>query len=174
MVAVELTPFQSVKLFGWLRQPVLTLSWHDVKTSNFTWRQLRALGLTPEQLKRTQPVVQEWIQRGGIQLTDIPDMTIFPVNPLTDFGVDLSELWTLKCESGTMKSMGIEYKHLIDKGITPEIMAAFNMPLGAWNQLGFTEQHASYFTDAEAMHVFGIKRVELCSIIQTFRPPGAA
>ncbi len=42
MVAVELTPFQSVKLFGCLRQPVLTLSWHDVKTSNFTWRQLRA------------------------------------------------------------------------------------------------------------------------------------
>lgn len=171
MVAVRITPYQSTCLFGWWKQPILTLSWHDIKTNNFTWRQLRALDLTPEQLKNTQSCVTEWIQRGGIQITDIPDMTVFPVNPLTDFGVDLSELWSLKCECGEMKRMGITYDQLIERGITPQIMHAFNMPLSSWVDLGFNEKHAGYFSDAEARHVFAVQQNELQSIIRTFSPP---
>ena len=64
MSAVSLTAVQSVKLFGWWRQPILTLSWNDVKQQHFTWRQLRALGLEAAQLKRLQPDKHEWLQRG--------------------------------------------------------------------------------------------------------------
>jgi len=171
MVAVKISPYQSTSLFGWWNQPILTLSWHDIKQKNFTWRQLRALGLTAEQLKNTQSAVSEWIQRGGIQITDIPDMTVFPVNPLTDFGVDLSELWSLKCECGEMKRMGITYEQLIERGITPQIMHAFNMPLSSWVELGFGEEHAGYFSDTEARHVFAVQKNELLQIIRTFSPP---
>ena len=45
MSALSVTATQSVKLFGWWRQPILTLSWNDVKQYHFTWRQLRSLGL---------------------------------------------------------------------------------------------------------------------------------
>ena len=92
MSAVLINAVQSVKIFGFWRQPVLTLSWTDIKQHNLTWRQLRALGLEAEMLKRVQPDKAEWIQRGGIQVADLTDMTCFPVNPLTDFGVDLTEL----------------------------------------------------------------------------------
>ena len=173
MLAVEITPWQSVRLFGWWNQPTMTLCWTDIKLHSFTWRQMRALQIQPEQLKTIQPSVAEWIQRGGIQITDIPDMTVFPVNPLTHFGVDLSELWSLKCDCTTMKRMGISYAQLIDKGITPQIMAAFNMPLSSWVELGFTQQHAAYLSEPESMHVFSLPRTELRNIMTTFAPPKA-
>ena len=171
MVAVEITPWQSVRLFGWFNQPTMTLCWKDVKQHSFTWRQMRTLDIQPEQLKIIQPSVAEWIQRGGIMLTDIPDMTVFPVNPLTDFGVDLSELWSLKCDCATMRRMGITYDHLVEKGITPQIMKAFNITLSSWVDLGFSNQHAAYFSDSESMHVFALPRTELLNIVTTFAPP---
>lgn len=171
MSAVQLTPYQSTRIFGWWRQPILTLSWHDIKTNNFTWRQLRALELSPEELQLVQPLVKEWVQRGGIQITDIPDMIVFPVNPLTDFGVDLAELWDLKCDSTQLKHMGVRYDHLLDKGLTPQIMNAFRLSLSAWVELGFSEVHAAVFTDDEASAVFNIRKRELLSIIRSFAPP---
>jgi hypothetical protein len=65
-LAVPLSGYQSVSLFGWWRQPILVLAWQDVKYHHFTWRQLRALGLEAETLQRLQPDKQEWLQRGGI------------------------------------------------------------------------------------------------------------
>ncbi|MFN9901917.1 MAG: hypothetical protein ACK55Z_24675, partial [bacterium] len=88
-VGVHLNALQSVKLFGMWRQPILVLSWTDVKSNNFTWRHLRSLGIDAQSLKSLQPDKNEWIQRGGIQVSDLTDMLVFPVNPLTDFGVDL-------------------------------------------------------------------------------------
>jgi hypothetical protein len=171
MPAVRVTAYQSTCLFGWWKQPILTLSWHDIKTNNFTWRQLRTLELTADDLKLIQPIVKEWIQRGGIQITDILDMTIFPVNPLTDFGSDLSELWALKCESVQLSRMGITYDQLLDKGITPQIMKAFSLPLSVWVDLGFSEEHAAFFTEDESSLVFNIRKKELLGIIATFSPP---
>jgi hypothetical protein len=170
MPAVQLSPYQSISIFGWWRQPILTLSWHDIKTNNFTWLQLRALDLSPEELQLVQPLVKEWVQRGGIQINDIPDMTVFPVNPLTDFGVDLSELWGLKCESAQLRHMGVTYDHLLDKGLTPQIMNAFRLTLTAWVELGFSEVHAAVFTDDEASLVFKIRKQELLGIIRSFAP----
>ena len=84
-----------MKLFGWWRQPILTLSWKDVKQQHFTWRQLRTLGLEEAQLKQLQTNKHERLHRWGIQVSDLLDMTVFPVNPLTDFCVDLAHLWDL-------------------------------------------------------------------------------
>jgi hypothetical protein len=47
-----------------VEQPILSLTWNDVKQQHFTWRQLRALGLEAAQLKRLQPDKHEWLQRG--------------------------------------------------------------------------------------------------------------
>lgn len=72
--------------------------------------------------------------------------------------------------------MGITYDHLIDKGITPQIMAAFNMPLSLWVELGFSEQHTVLFSDAESMMVFALSKAELRNIVTmmiilSFAPP---
>lgn len=169
-VAVPVSAVQSIRLFGWIRQPILVLSWQDVKSQHFTWRGLRALGFDPETLVRLQPDKQEWLQRGGIQVTDLLDMTVFPVNPLVDFGVDLAELWQMRCGTSTMVSMGITFDQLIAKGITPQIMAAFGMPLSDWTELRFSPRHAELMSSEDCKLVFGIEKAEFIRMLHTIQP----
>lgn len=170
MSAVLVTAPQSVKIFGYWAQPILTLSWTDVKQHNLTWRQLRALGLSADELKRLQPDKTEWIQRGGIQTSDLIDMTTFPVNPLTDFGVDLAELWALRCSASQMAAMGITFEQLLAKGISPQIMGAFAMPLSDWSDLQFSAQHAEAMSADDALRVFALPKSELVRILKSFAP----
>ena len=172
-VGVHLNALQSVKLFGMWRQPILVLSWTDVKSHNFTWRYLRTVGIDAQSLKSLQPDKNEWIQRGGIQLSDLTDMLVFPVNPLTDFGVDLAELWQIRCNTTTLIAMGITFDQLIAKGITPQIMAAFALPLSDWTELGFRMHHAQAMSDEDCKLVFHIEKTEFINILQTCQPPGA-
>ena len=92
-----------LRLFGWWNQPRMVLTWNDVKCHCFTWRQMRALGISADAPKEVQPCKTEWIQRGGIQIEDLHDMTTFPVNPIIDFGCDLAELWKMKLSHDSMK-----------------------------------------------------------------------
>lgn len=170
MSAVLISAVQSVKIFGFWRQPVLTLSWTDIKQHNLTWRQLRALGLDAELLKRVQPDKSEWIQRGGIQVSDLIDMSCFPVNPLTDFGVDLAELWALRCSSAQMAAMGITFDHLLAKGITPQIMSAFAFTLSDWTELRFAAWHAEKMGEDDSQRVFALSKGELVRILHSFAP----
>lgn len=166
--SIKVTAVQSVRLFGWFVQPVLTLSWVDVKQRAFTWRQLRALGIEAAELMRLQPDKQEWLQRGGIQVADLLDMTIFPVNPLTDFGVDLAELWALKSTGTQMASMGITFDQLLAKGITPQIMSAFALPLSDWTELKFGVHHAQALGEDDCQRVFALSKAELVRIVSSF------
>ncbi len=172
-VGVRVSALQSIKLFGIWRQPILILSWTDVKYFNFTWRYLRAQGIDPQSLKNLQPDKNEWIQRGGIQLSDLTDMLVFPVNPLTDFGVDLAELWQIRSNTTTLIAMGITFDQLIAKGITPQIMAAFALPLSDWTELGFRIHHAQAMSDEDCKLVFHIEKTEFIKILQTCQPPNA-
>ena len=148
------------------------LAAHARKLSySFTWWQLRALGLETGQLQRLQPDKNEWLQSGGIQVSDLLDMTVFPVNPLTDFGVDLAELWQLRCGTATMVSMGITFDHLIAKGITPQVMAAFALPLSDWIELGFGLRHAEPMRPEDTTLVFGIEKAEFIRLLHTFQTP---
>ena len=170
-VGVSVSALQSIKVFGLWRQPVLVLSWTDVKNLNLTWRYLRTLGIDAQSLKNLQPDKNEWIQRGGIQLSDLHDMLVFPVNPLTDFGVDLAELWQMRCNTSILVSMGITFDQLIAKGITAQIMAAFALPLSDWIELGFGIEHAQGMRDDECKMVFNIEKTEFMNILKTCQPP---
>lgn len=163
-----MTALQSIKLFGILKQPIMVLSWQDVKYHNFTWRNLRALGLEARALQQLQPDKHEWLQRGGIQVADLTDMVVFPVNPLTDFGVDVAELWQMRCSASTFVSMGITFDHLTAKGITPQIMVAFALPLSDWTDLGFSLQHAEAMSAEDCQLVFGIQKSEFEQMLRTF------
>lgn len=167
-VAVPVTALQSIKLFGIFKQPIMVLSWQDVKYYNFTWRNLRALGIEAKALKELQPDKHEWLQRGGIQVADLMDMIVFPVNPLTDFGVDLAELWQMRCNTSALVSMGITFDNLVTKGITPQIMAAFSLPLSDWTELGFSSQHAQVMSNEDCQLVFGIEKNEFMKLLVTF------
>jgi hypothetical protein len=169
MLATKLSAEQSISLFGLWRQPVFTLSWADVKNENFTWKGLRALGLEPKQLQLMQPDKHEWLQRGGVNLQDLKDMTIFPVNPLLDYAVDLAELWAMGCTVDEMQKMNIEYEQLLQKGITPAIMAAFGLTLSAWADLGFKPSHAKCLSNEESNMIFGLQTQEVFQILRDYK-----
>lgn len=168
MLAIIIDAYQSIQLFGYRRQPILTLSWSDVKRENFTWRDLRDLNIKAEDLQQLQPDKQEWLQRGGVNMQDLKDMLIFPVNPLVDFGADLGELWNMQCSVDEMLKMQITYTQLVQKGITPAIMAAFRLPLSGWVQLGFQQQHAACMHPDETQLIFGLDPTELMCILNDF------
>ena len=168
MLAIKIDAYQSVQLFGYNRQPILTLSWNDVKRESFTWRDLRALNINASDLQQLQPDKQEWLQRGGVNMQDLKDMTVFPVNPLMDFGADLGELWNMQCSVDEMLKMQITYEQLIHKGITPAIMAAFRLPLSSWVQLGFEREHAAVMRNEETQLIFGLDQPELSNILSNF------
>jgi hypothetical protein len=65
-VGVAVSALQNINLFGIWRQPILVLSWTDVKYFNFTWRYLCALGidaLSGEGGTRTDGVHQRELHR---------------------------------------------------------------------------------------------------------------
>ena len=168
MIALRINAFQSVQLFGIKRQPILTLSWSDVKVENFTWRFLRSLDISAQDLYKMQPDKHEWLQRGGVCIEDLKDMSVFPVNPLTDFAVDIAELWNMQLSVEEMVKMGITYDQLVVKGITPGIMTAFRFPLSAWVGLGFASEHAACMQDSEAQMIFALGREELMQILNDY------
>jgi len=171
MIALRINAFQSVQLFGLKRQPILTLSWSDVKVENFTWRFLRSIDIAAQDLYKMQADKHEWLQRGGVCIDDLKDMSVFPVNPLTDFAVDLAELWNMQLSVEEMVRMGITYDQLIEKGITPGIMTAFRFPLSAWVSLGFESEHAACMQDPEAQMIFALSREELVQILHDYHGP---
>ena len=165
---MELTAKQSVRIFGWMAQPRLTLAWEDIKQAGKTWAQLRELGLSAESLAALQPDKAEWILRGGVQLQDLRDMTVFPVNPIIDFRADLAELWELNLSADELCSMNVTFAHMLSKGLSPSIMYYFNYDLAGWSRLGLTSQHVSKWTEAECKKVCAIGKAETCKILDEF------
>ena len=77
----------------------------------------------------------------------------------------------MKLSHDSMKKMQITYDQLLDQGITPAIMHAFDMQLSHWHELGFTQTHASVMSSDECEHVFGIAQSELICILKSFERP---
>jgi hypothetical protein len=65
--------------------------------------------------------------------------------------------------------MGITFEHLIQKGITPQIMAAFALPLSDWTELGFSVKHAQVMRPEECKLVFNIEKTEFINMLRTFQ-----
>lgn len=165
---MEISAIQSVRIFGWWAQPRLTLGWEDIKTTAKTWRELRALGIGAADLKRLQPDKLEWIQRGGVRLDDLRDMSVFPVNPIEDFRADLAELWRLAPTAAELHGMHVDYPQMLKRGLTPQIMFYFAFQLSDWQLLGLRESHVSTWSERDCKTVFGIGKNETCKILADF------
>ena len=58
----------------------------------------------------------------------------------------------------------------IAKGITPQIMEAFALPLSDWTELGFSVQHTEITRPEECKLVFDIDKPEFIRMLRTFQP----
>lgn len=167
---MELKASQSIQIFGIWNQPRRYLTWEDVKTKCMSWSFLRSvIGLSSKQLHSLQRNKEEWILRGGLTLHDLPDMLIFPINPFTDLKADLGEVWAMRWSTELLESMGVTYEQMRVRGLSCDLMAYFNMPLSAWQRLGFSCKHADALSNDDISRVFGMPRHELLDILREFQ-----
>ena len=168
---LEVSAKQSIAIFGWWDQPRRIVTWDDLTKQNWSWRRLRnELQFTPRELAKIQKEKQAWITRGSLTLHDLPEMTIFPVNPFTDMQADIGEVWSMQWTSSQLCDMGVTYAEMKKRGMSCQIMHHFNFSLSAWFSLGFRSVHAESFTDEDSLLVFGIGRSELIKILSDFTP----
>lgn len=164
-----LTASKSIAIFGWWDQPRTVLVWDDIKTHSLTWRQLRTdFGFHARQLKAMQPDKTRWICQGGLRLEDLPDATVFPVNPVTDMLTDIGELIRMQWRHDTIAAMGVTYAQLQLCGVTPRIMRCFRYPLTAWLILGLDSSHVNTWNNDDCVNTFGVAQLELLSIIDGY------
>jgi len=160
---MEVTASQSLAFFGWWDQPRFIVTWDDIKAKQFTWQQLRRLNFSAESLYNLQPDKHEWINRSMMTLADMPDTTIFPINPIRDMRADIAEVWSMAWSPDELNAMRVTYSDLVSKGLTMQLMTHFNFPLSMWLQLGFNEDHIK---PAMSELVFGVDEDELRMIIR--------
>lgn len=164
---MHISPRIAIAIFGWWDQPHSVLTWADVKARNLTWRLLRdEYECSPQSLHTIQPDKQEWVHRGGLRLADLPDMHLFPVNPLTDMLADIGELHSMQWDHDTLQKMGVTYEQMANCGMSPKIMCFFRFPLSAWAALGLRPQHLSSFKETESVSAFGMGLSELRVILE--------
>lgn len=162
---IKINPLQSIQLYGLWNQPRELLGFDHIRKNNYTWNFLRNnIGISAEQLAKLQPDKHLWISFSRITLHDVMDMTVFPVNPITDLCADLGELWSMQWQATDYHKMDVKYHHFINAGMTPEIMKYFNFTLSDWMKLGFTQTDISPSSEL----IFGISQEELKELVLQF------
>lgn len=164
---MQLTPEQSIQIFGYWDQPREFLSWEDVKSKSLSWRDLRVnYGCTAKQLHRMQPDKHEWLRRGNLAIGDAWDLVIFPVNPFEDLRADLAEVWHMRWPVDALVSMGVTYEQLRQNGMSEDIMRQFGFPLSGWQKLSLRSEHVTPNMAAN----FGLSAGEVQRILQEHQP----
>lgn len=167
---MEISSLQSVRFFGLWDQPRRVLVWEDITAKCYSWRKLRdEIMLSAEELRRIQPSAEEWVNRGALQMRDLPDMTCFPVNPFLHLHADLAEVWSMGWTAETLKSLGVTYDQLRSKGMNVEVMKHFGFTMSQWLNMGMRDSHVSNMTDEECHYVLSLPRDEVLDIISNYQ-----
>ena len=167
---MEISALQSIRFYGLWDQPRRVLVWEDITAKCYSWRRLRQeIGLSPRDLMTIQPSAQEWVNRGALQLADLPDMVCFPVNPFTHLHADLAEVWGMRWSAELLSQMKVTYEQLRAKGMNPHVMLHFDFTLSQWINLAFQTHHAASMTDDQMHQLFQMPKQEIVDIIENFR-----
>jgi len=156
--SITLTPYQSVKIHGWMK-PSGVLNWkHVLKNPKLTWDFLRSQELTAESLKQIQPDPEEWIKHANVKIYMLPDMVCFPAHPIRHMNADIGEIWQMQWSSNILQDMGVTFHELQDIGLTCEIMAKWCFSLNRWFCLGLRWIDIQTWSQAECAKIFKISK----------------
>lgn len=134
-MGVKLTPFQSVRLFGWMN-PRPELKWGDVTRLGFTFDQLIGVGIRASDLVFIQPDPAEWVQHAGVEFKHTRAMMHWPANPFTHMGADLGDVLSQKFSASELKRMAVSHKQLVRYGMTEHTEHMFRFDAQEWLMLG--------------------------------------
>lgn len=168
---LRLSPAQSTGIHGWGTLLKTTLTWKDVEDREDIYLDmLLEWGVLPQDLKRMQPRVREWVLHGGAVPRHAKEMLAWPAHPLGDLQGELSDVIMLKATSKQLKSMGVSYQDLKEVGMTPETMRLMGLTFQGWIDLGLTlEDVTRDFTDAQLGRVFNLTRAAIMASFRVVR-----
>lgn len=166
MGVMELSARESIRFFGLWDQPRTVLAWEDVKSRCLSWKTLREeFAFSGAKLQQLQPDKVEWIKRGALTLHDMVDMSIFPVNPISDLHADLAEVWSMHWSCDQMRLMGITYAQMKRNGLNAPIMQHFGFSLLSWASLQLDARDIDALHDNDCLTLFGLPKHEVHSIL---------
>ena len=142
------------------------LAWEDVKSQCLSRKTLREdFTFSGAKLQQLQPDKGEWIKRGALTLHDMVDMSIFPVNPISDLHADLAEVWSMHWSCDQMRLMGITYAQMKRNGLNAPIMQHFGFSLLSWASLQLDARDVDALHDNDCLTLFGLPKHEVHSIL---------
>jgi len=107
----------------------------------------------------------------GLRLLNLPKMSMFLVNPLSDMRANISELCVMQWRHETLGVMSVTYSQMAVAGMTPRIMSFFRFPLSDWVALGLRAKHTEHWTEGEATGTFSMGLAELRLILHHHSAP---
>jgi len=163
---MELSARESIRFFGLWDQPRTVLAWEDVKSRCLSWKSLRQdFAFSRKNLVLLQPDKNEWIKRGALTLHDMIDMSIFPINPISNLNADLAEIWSMRWTFEEMKLMGITYSQMKRNGLNVPIMQHFGFSLLAWSSMQLDARDVDSMSENDCMTLFGLSVKEVQTIL---------
>ena len=152
---LHLTDPQSIRVHGWFN-PKRSLCWEDIlNTPHMTVPHLIRAGVTPKQLKKLQPNIQEWIEGRGVSFEDVPFMTDWPLHPITHLQGDLSVVVNYRYAPELLVQLGMDYKALVALGLNPQWMQLMDFSLKEWVMLGMGEDDVAEMSEYDVNSLFG-------------------
>lgn len=162
MVLIHLTAVQSIDLYGWW-SPKRVLSWKQVEDNpEFSWKRLRASGLSAAELYKLQPDPQPWIELQRIDVQDITEMAMWNIHPIRQMKCTLSQLALLHWPVEVLVSSGVTYDDLVGAGLSIGTMPIFGFTLLQWSALGLRKKHVDgAASELQCVQVFGMKKAHV-------------
>jgi hypothetical protein len=160
---IPLTPGQSVTIYGWMR-PKTSLSWMDVLCNEkLTMEYLCTKTKIPKELlHKMQPDIKVWLQTKRVKLSDAPSFIhIWSAHPIKDLNADLGDIIGFKWDAKTMRQAGVNYRDLMEEGMTHETMGLFGYTLYEWSLLGFTKEEANNVPPPTLARLFCLTKADV-------------
>lgn len=117
--------------------------------------------LSQDTLVTLQPSVSEWVEKKYVSYEDVAYMTIFPLDPITHLGGDISTLVAYRYPCKVLSAAGLTYgrmRHDDRLGMDAKWMKLMNLTLREWISLGMTGRDVAQMADRDVVEVFGETR----------------
>jgi hypothetical protein len=162
MVLLHLTATQAIDLYG-MWYPKRVLSWKQVEDNpEFSWKRLRACGISPSELYKLQPDPQPWIDLKHIDIQDVTEMGMWNIHPIRQMKCTLSQLALLHWPVDVLIRVGLTYDDLVEAGLSIQTLPIFGFTLLNWNSLGMRKRHLEAATELQCIQAFGMKKAQVC------------
>jgi hypothetical protein len=156
---IDLTAGQAIAIFGW-KKPLRVLNWKIVfDRDDLTFKKLFfEIGLNERQLLKLQSDKGMWVSYKRLELSDILLVPLWKLHVTKDFHAHITNIAMLNLSHEFLQYTGVTFEHLVEAGLTVNLMMLLKLSLNAWIQLGLTVEFMKDMQDSQSLALFGIPK----------------